>query len=113
MSGNAWKPRVDQGGRPSYLSDVDVVLFESKISYSCFDLECLSTKQAMQIKVELKQERYERAIFIANLCCQNISMTSNYQKIINRLCPTFPSESWLTNICKSNDIFLKSPDTNN
>ena len=65
----------------------------------------------MQIIIELKQERFERAKFIANLCCQNISMTSNYQKIIKELCSIFPWESWLTNSCKSNNIFLKSPDT--
>lgn len=107
---DTWKLRVDQGGRPSYLSNADVVLFESKISHSCYDLECLSIKQAMQIIVELEQERYERDKFIANLCCQNISMTPIYQKIINELCPTFPSESWLTNFCNSNNIFLKPPD---
>ncbi|KAK8881440.1 hypothetical protein M9Y10_004176 [Tritrichomonas musculus] len=44
---DTWKLRVDQGGRPSYLSNADVVLFESKISHSCYDLECLSIKQAM------------------------------------------------------------------
>lgn len=60
--------------------------------------------------MNLKEERYNRAKFIANLCCQNASMTINYQKIINELYPTFPSDSWLTNFCKSNDIFLKSPD---
>lgn len=111
MYGNAWEPREDPGGRRSFLSDVDTVIFENKISHSCFDLQCLSTKHAMQIIMDLKEERYNRAKFIANLRCQNASMTINYQRIINELYPTFPSDSWLTNFCNSNDIFLKSPDT--
>ena len=82
MCGNAWEPHNDLGGRPSFLGDADTVLFENKISHSCFDLQCLNTKQAMQIIIELKQERYERAKFIAKLCCQNISLTVNYMKII-------------------------------
>ncbi len=111
MCGNIWKPGEDVGGRPSYLSDIDTILFENHISKSCFDLQCLNTKQAMQIIMDLKQQRYERAKFIANLCCQNASMTINYQKIINELCPFFPSPSWLTNFCQSKDIYLKSPNT--
>ena len=47
MCGNTWEPHNDLGGRPSFLGDVDTVLFESKISHSCFDLQCLNTKQAM------------------------------------------------------------------
>ena len=67
MSGNIWEPGKDLGGRPSYLSDVDTILFENHISRSCFDLQCLNTKEAMQIILELKQQRYERAKLIADL----------------------------------------------
>ena len=111
MSGNIWEPGKDLGGRPSYLSDIDTILFENHISRSCFDIQCLNTKEAMQIILELKRQRYERTKLVADLCCQNVDMTTNYQKIINESCPSYPSPSWLTNFGQSKDIYLKCPNT--
>lgn len=42
MCGNTlfmYQPRDDLGGRRSFLSDVDTVLFENKISHTYFDLQ--------------------------------------------------------------------------
>ena len=47
MSGNMWEREKDLGGRPSYLSDIDTILFEDHILRSCFDLHCLYKKEAM------------------------------------------------------------------
>ena len=109
MMGNIWKPSDNLGGRPSYLGDVDTIIFKEKIMNSCFDLKCLNTKDAIQIALELRAERYERAKFIANLCSLNCSICNSYQMIIDQLCPSYPSEAWLTNFCRSNEIYLKCP----
>ena len=67
----------------------------------------------MQIILELKQQRYERAKLIADLCCQNVDMTTNYQKIINELYPSYPSPSWLTNFCQSKEPHISGVFCNN
>lgn len=106
---NIRKPSSNVGGRPSYLRDVNTLIFKERIMHSCFDLKCYNTKDAIQNALELKTERNERAKFIANLCYLNCSMCNSYPMVIDQLCPSYPSEAWLTNFVRSNEIYLKRP----
>lgn len=47
IRGNIWSPGTSVGGRPCFLSDVDIVTFKRKINQAFFDLDCANTKMAI------------------------------------------------------------------
>ena len=59
-------------------SDVEICTFKRKINTACFDLDCLNTKHALQLILELKVYNYARGSFIAQITSQRVSLPKSY-----------------------------------
>lgn len=96
IKGNIWSPGTSVGGRPCFLSDVDIVIFKMKINQAFFDMDCINTKMAIQVMLELKDERLKRGKVIAYYASQKIPLPKSYQETIDAKITTIPSSSWLS-----------------
>ena len=85
IQGNIWAPGQMVGGRPCFLSDVEICTFKRKINADCYDLDCLNTKYALQLILELKDYRYARGSFIAQMASQKVSLPKSYTETLNKM----------------------------
>ena len=85
IQGNIWAPGQMVGGRPCFLSDVEICTFKRKINAACYDLDCLNTKHALQMILELKDFRYARGSFIAQMASQKVSLPKSYTETLNKM----------------------------
>ena len=71
-------------------------------------MNCAKTIEVIQTAIELRENRYKRANFLLK-CLENIDFEpQSYKDVIEKLFSYHPSESWLTNFAKSNDIVIKN-----
>lgn len=108
ISGNAWRPHLCVGGRNPLLSDVDLVIFKEQIKARSFDLNCLCTKEAMNLVSELREKRFLRGLKIATICAQRGTLCKSYLEVINKLRSEAPSSGWFYSFCQNNGIILKN-----
>lgn len=109
IQGNIWTPGQITGGRPCFLSDVDIYIFKKKINQAFCDLDCINTKEALQIVLELKDFRYIRGQFLAQMTSQKITLPKTTLETLNNMKTYIPSVNWLYNFCKEHEIILKNP----
>lgn len=67
-----------------------------KINQAFFDMDCINTKMAIQVMLELKDERLKRGKVIAYYASQKIPLPKSYQETIDAKITTIPSSSWLS-----------------
>ena len=63
MKGKIWLPNSNPVGRDAYLSDIDLIM---------------NTKEAFLIIHDLREARYERALFIAKNCRRDLKNVNRY-----------------------------------
>lgn len=69
VQGRRWEKSMD-GGDQTYLSDVDILKFQSLAINAADDASCLSTAIASSIAYKLKSQRIKKAKFM--LCVLNM-----------------------------------------
>ena len=111
IQGNIWSPGESFGGRPSYLSDVDIMYFKRKINESAVNLDCINTKEALQLALELKDLRFRSACAMVSSIKQKCPIPKSYLRTLKTMEPYIPSVSWLSSFCSNNGIILKDPET--
>ena len=78
MKGKIWLPNSNPAGRDAYLSDIDLIMFKNEIDTRWLDRNCLNTKEAFLIIHDLREARYERALFIAQNCRRDLKDVNRY-----------------------------------
>lgn len=101
---NIWSN--DKGGPRGYLVDVDSNILVSKVKDCCQSLNCMRSMDALQVAVDLRHKRYERARFLSKkLSSESVK---HFKPLLVRLLPFIPSSSWFSDFAQRNEIPIKN-----
>lgn len=105
LEGNIWGN--DKGGPRGYLGDVDSDILVSKVKECCQSLNCMRTIDVLQVAVDLRHKRYERAMFLSKKLSSDES-AKHFKPLLVRLLPFIPSSSWVSDFAQRNEIPIKN-----
>jgi len=85
MKGKKWVPNSSLGGKDSYLSEVDLISFIKEIDERSLNRNSLNTKEAFLIIQELREARYERAVYISKSCVRAFEKAKRFKDVLSDL----------------------------
>ena len=109
LLGNIWGE--NKGGQTGFLGEIDTQELILKVKEKCKELNCLRTVDVLQIAVDLRYKRYQRAVFLIKKLKSEDHPGHNFEDIRIRLIPYVPSTSWVHDFAERNDIPIKTPAT--
>ena len=109
IRGDYWEPGKSRGGAPSYLGEVEKSFLKQEIINKAIDMNCAKTIEVVQTAMELREKRYLRAKELLKYFENTDYFPKSFKITLDKLFPCAPSNSWLTNFAKANNLVIKNP----